>query len=388
MNYSQLVNKIKEKKQAVIVIALVMALVLTTTLISSAVTASEKTTDFYDVKLGGKTVATVSSKKDADKIIEDVKSYYVEDDSKVVEAKLEPELTTDVRSCKESDKTPKIEKNTDKVVKHLVTGDVKEKKYTIKDGDTLWDVSGELDKSVDEIQEMNPEKDLDDIKPGDEITYQDSEPLVNVITEETVTGTIEVPFETETVGADSMYEDQTEVKQQGETGSNQVTNRVTVKNGKVVNSEVIETKVIKAPVKQIEVKGTMKRPSASPAVSNTSNSGASSAATASYAPAQSHSGGSIMGVARSYIGTPYSSMDCYAFCAAVYGQFGQGVMSGTRIPFSQAKPGDLLVFQRHHYGIYAGGNQVIHSIMGPGVTVTSIGYVSGYNGGVAYAIRK
>ena len=368
MNYAYLADKLKEKKQAILVIVLVIAMVLTTTFISSAVTASEKTTDYYDIKLGGKTIATVGSKDKAEKVIEDVKSYYTEDDAKVVEAKLEPALTTEVRECKQSDKTPKVEKNTDKVVEHLVTGDVKEKTYTIKDGDTLWDVSGQLDKSVDEIQDMNPEKDLEDIKPGDEIKYQESEPLVNVITEQHLTGTVEVPFDTETVTDSSMYDDQEKVQQNGQDGSNQITSKVIVKNGKVISSEVLETKVIKEPVKQIKVKGTKTR--------------------AVAAPASTHGGGSIMGIARSYLGTPYSTMDCYAFCAAVYGQLGQSVMSGTRIPFSQAQAGDLLVFERHHYGIYAGGNQVIHSIMGPGVCITSIGYVRNYNGGVAYAIRK
>ena len=386
MNYSDLVERIKEKKQALLVIVMVIALVLTTTFISSAVTASEKTDDYYDIKLGNKTVATVHSKADADKVIDGVMNYYAKDGAEVISTKCEPALTTEVHPVKKSEKTPKIENNTEKVVKHLVTGDVEEKNYEIKEGDTVWEVSVDLGVTFDEISKLNPNKDLEGLKPGDTIKYQKSEPMVNVISEVKVTDTEMIPYETEKVQDSNLYKDQSEVKEYGENGSKQVRAKLEVKNGEVINREVLESKVIKEAKTQVVAEGTKERPQANSSTNYGTGSGYNSGL--SFYASTSGGSGSILSVARSYFGTSYSAMDCYAFCAAVYGQFGQSVMSGTVIPASQARPGDLLVFERHHYGICAGGNMVYHSIMGSGVCCTSTDYVRGYNGAVAYAVRK
>ncbi|MGP9680451.1 C40 family peptidase [Brachybacterium sp. AOP3-A1-3] len=92
------------------------------------------------------------------------------------------------------------------------------------------------------------------------------------------------------------------------------------------------------------------------------------------APAPSASkGSSILATARSGIGTPYvfggtstSGWDCSGFVQWVYAQHGidlprganaQGA-SGTVIPRSEAKPGDL-VYKPGHIGIYAGGNKFV-----------------------------
>ena len=388
MNYSNVADWIREKKQVVIVIALVVALVLTTTIISSAVTASEKTTDYYDIKLGGKTVATVKTKDDADKVIHGVKNYYNEEGDKVISVKCDPALTSEVHPCKNSEKAPKLEKNADKIVKHLVTGDVEEKKYTVEEGDTMWDVSGNLDVDIEELEKLNEGVDLEMVKPGDEINYQKSEPLVDVIMETEVTEKEDVPFDTETVSTDDLYEDQSQIKEYGVLGQNEVRAKVKFKNGYVVKRHVLDTKVIKEPKTQIEEKGTKKRTVATSSTSSTAATGSNGGSVAYGTPVNSGNGGSYLGSARGYMGTSYGAMNCYQFCAAVYGQYGQGVMDGTVIPFSQAKPGDLLVFDRHHYGIYAGGNSVIHSIMGNGVCCTDIGYVRRVNGGVAYAVSK
>ncbi|HJF48481.1 MAG TPA: C40 family peptidase [Brachybacterium paraconglomeratum] len=84
-------------------------------------------------------------------------------------------------------------------------------------------------------------------------------------------------------------------------------------------------------------------------------------------------GSSILATARSGIGTPYvyggtspSGWDCSGFVQWVYAQHGVSLprgadaqaASGTTIPRSEARPGDL-VWKPGHIGIYAGGNQFV-----------------------------
>lgn len=363
MNYLGLIEKIKAKKQALVVIILVVALVLTTTLISSAVTASEKTTDYYDVKLGNKTIATVSSKAEADKVVDGVKSYYVKEGAEVLSVKCNPAITVESRQTKQSEKAPKVTKNTDKIVKRLVTGDVEEKYYEVKEGDAMFEVAGDLGLTYEELENVNKDKDLNNLLPGDKVKYQKSEPMVDVVVEQKAKAEEEIPFDTKTETSADMYEDQSSVKEYGESGRAEVTKKLVVKNGEVVSSKILKKNVIKEPKAQVEVKGTKKKVTASA------------------------NGGGILGRAASYYGTSYSAMDCYAFVAAVYSSLGYNMSNFVSVPISEMQPGDLLVHQYHHYAIYAGGGMETHSIMGRGVCTTPFSYVAGYNGGIAQVLR-
>jgi cell wall-associated NlpC family hydrolase len=106
------------------------------------------------------------------------------------------------------------------------------------------------------------------------------------------------------------------------------------------------------------------------------------AAAAPQAPAPSANGGSIVDVARQYLGVPYvfggaspSGFDCSGLTMYVYAQFGislphssaaQGA-GGTRV--SNPQPGDLVIIDGgSHVGIYTGGGNMIDAPM-PGRVV-------------------
>jgi cell wall-associated NlpC family hydrolase len=84
---------------------------------------------------------------------------------------------------------------------------------------------------------------------------------------------------------------------------------------------------------------------------------------------------SVYGVASGYQGVPYvyggatpAGFDCSGFIMYVYAQFGislphsstgQGA-AGTRIPQSEAQPGDLVIMDGHD-GFYAGNGNILHA---------------------------
>lgn len=88
-----------------------------------------------------------------------------------------------------------------------------------------------------------------------------------------------------------------------------------------------------------------------------------------------------LGVAYRYGGTTPSGFDCSGYTQYVYAQLGitiprtadQQYDAATRIPSSQARPGDLVFFLgsggAYHVGIYA-GNGMVYDAGKPGQTVT------------------
>lgn len=148
----------------------------------------------------------------------------------------------------------------------------------------------------------------------------------------------------------------------------------------------------------------------SSAASSTASSTASSSSASSKAKtetpaapkAPAANGGSVVSIAHSLTGTPYSysgttpaAFDCSGYTSYVFNQAGRSLprtaagqySATTRISQSQAQPGDLVFFSQgggiDHVGIYLGGGSFIGSQTSTGVAVSTInsGYWSNYVAG-------
>lgn len=361
-------ESIKSKKYmiaGIVILAIAVLAVLGASTIKA--NASE---DYWDVKIGEKTVAVLTSESAAKQVIRQVKNHYIQEGAVVKAITCTPEMTVEMKAYKVSEK-PAVA-DVDEAVDYILSGTKEKLTYTVKSGDSLWSIAQSYDFTVEEVMEMNQDHDFSMLHPGDELRLYEMKPMVDVLVTQEVTSEKKIKFKTVKETSSEVLKNTTVVKQEGAYGKKKVTELVTSKNGVVTESEELNSEVIKKPKKRIVVKGTGTLPA--PTGGKTYQG----------------SGSAVANYALRFVGTPYvyggSSLtegaDCSGFVLAVYKHFGitmvhdAGVMRsyGKEVPLSAAMPGDLVCYYGH-VAIYIGGGQVVHAVNeGMGVAVTGVGY--------------
>ena len=385
VQHMSIIKEIKSRKDSVLILALIVTLVLSTTIISSAMTASSKTVDYWQLKLGNKTVAVFEKESDAKGVIEQVKAKYVAKGANVEAVDIDPALTVNQMTVKASDEQPKVEKNTKKLVDKLLGDEKASKTYTVKPGDTLWDIASAFGTDVDTILAANPNVSLESLMPGDVIKFSSKSSLLTVTVKEKVTSDKAVEFDTVYEDTDALYEGEEEVKTEGVQGTEKVTEVVTKSNGKVVSTKVLSSKTVKAPESAVVLRGTKAKETPAAQSSSSSNS-------------RSNSSSSRASSSRSYAGSSQSgySANGNTILAAAYSQLGVGQdctslvsnsLAAAGIYFhgwpqqyaslgswtSNPVPGDIVIYDTH-VAIYAGGGRAVHGGWNGGTT--AVGPVS------------
>ena len=88
--------------------------------------------------------------------------------------------------------------------------------YEVAQGDTAWTISRSLDTGLREIEEANPDMDIEDLKPGDTIKLAVEKPYIDVVIKAEELVTEEIDFETEEKKTSDLYVGQEEVDREGE----------------------------------------------------------------------------------------------------------------------------------------------------------------------------
>ena len=355
------------KKKALITAAAAVAVIA---MIVFAVNAVSKV-DYWDLKAGDKTVAVFASEEDAEAVIAEVEGRYVEKDAEVQSLEVTPALSVEKTTYKKKE-APKPETKPEETAEYLLKGEKAEVTYTVKDGDTLWDIAYKHDKTISEIEKMNPNLDIDSIHPGDKLIFSELDPIVDVKVVQLVTSTKKIKYETVEKKTSKLTTGETKVKQKGKEGKKKVTELITSVNGKTTKTEVKKSKVLKKAKKEIILVGT------------------GDAKKNSDGQTYSGNGQAVADFALQFVGNPYeyggSSLtdgaDCSGFVMAVYEHFGVSLPHGAvtmqsygrGVSLSEAQPGDLICYPAH-VAIYIGGGQIVHAIdYGYDIGVTGLDY--------------
>ena len=371
-----IIKEIKSRKDSVLILALIVTLVLSTTIISSAMTASSNTVDYWQLKLGKKTVAVFDNESDAKNVIEQVKAKYVAKGANVEAVEIDPSLTVDQITVKASDEQPKVEKDTKKLVDKLLGDEKASKTYTVQDGDTLWDIAAAFGTDVDTILAANPNVSLESLMPGDVIKFSSKSSLLTVTVKEKVTSERAVEFDTVYEDTDELYEGEEEVKTEGVQGTEKVTEVVTKSNGAVVSTKVLSAKTVKAPESAVVLRGTKAKETPAAQSSNSSSNSSSSRSSSSRSSAGSSSSGysangnTVLSAAYSQLGVGQDCTSLVSNSLAAAGIYFHGwpqqyasLGSWTSNPV----PGDIVIYDTH-VAIYAGGGTAVHGGWNGGTT--------------------
>lgn len=136
--------------------------------------------------------------------------------------------------------------------------------YTVKNGDTLYDIAAENQMGVDQLLGLNAGYNSDLIHAGDVLTISNAVPYLTVVDVERQSYLQDVAYNVEYQDAPSMYEGDYEVLESGIYGKKDVTANVTYINGTETGREVVAEVTLRQPVRELQAKGTKPRPTWAP----------------------------------------------------------------------------------------------------------------------------
>lgn len=209
-------------------------------------------------------VVAVDSKEDAGAVLEAAKQKF----GTMVENLMEEPLFKEQVKVQQLSVDPELYKpDIQEALTALISGggagsDV----YVVSAGDLASQIASRLRMKLSDLQDLNPEKDLDNLQIGDRLrvsTKGNSEkkrPRLTVVVRDRGTRTEPIPFRTETISSVKMYAGKELVLSPGKNGLRQVVVATTYENGIKTGSEVLQEVILRNPVPRRIAIGIKPRP--------------------------------------------------------------------------------------------------------------------------------
>lgn len=202
-----------------------------------------------------KTIRSFIPSEEYDRFINENQAEIVDTGEYIEDIRIENTITI------KKDNIPTDEKiftSEEELSKYLLFGTLEDQeKYTVKEGDTIEDVSFDNKISTEEFLIANPDfKTADSLLfPGQEVTLGILQPKFKTIEEEHVVELQETKYETEIRYDNSMLIGQTKTIQEGQKGINKVTKKIQKVNGAIETAVIASTEEVRPMVKEIVIKG-------------------------------------------------------------------------------------------------------------------------------------
>ncbi len=137
--------------------------------------------------------------------------------------------------------------------------------YTIKAGDTPAAIAKKLGMTMEQLQGLNPEKDLSGgaLQAGDTLVVTAERQFLSIKMLKKITYTKSIPYSTITEKNPNLYVGTSRVVSAGVNGVAQVVDVITYIEGEEVSRETVSTTTVKQPVNRVVQVGTKKQPTIS-----------------------------------------------------------------------------------------------------------------------------
>jgi len=217
------------------------------------------------INIQGKDIVYVKDKKSAENVLKRIKDENKEGIEDIKEIK----FIEKVDFIEKDIKISKL-KNEESAYEYLLTGTDDMQKYTVKDGDNLWNISRKYDLSMDDIEKANPGIDIEKLDIDQEINITVPKSYLNIKVTSVASYDEKIPYNTVYEETEALYKGDKKVKIEGKEGSRKVVAEVTRINGQVDSKNILEEEIVEDVQDKIVLKGTKKKPTyiASGAFSN------------------------------------------------------------------------------------------------------------------------
>ena len=132
--------------------------------------------------------------------------------------------------------------------------------YTVKSGDTLYEIAGENNMSISDLRALNPGYSSKGLHPGDVLLISNAVPYLTVLNVERQNYVQNVPYSIEYQDDSSMYQGDYKVLSKGVYGKADITANVTYVNGQESKREVVASATLSEPIAELQARGTKPRP--------------------------------------------------------------------------------------------------------------------------------
>ncbi|MFN3421281.1 MAG: G5 domain-containing protein [Armatimonadota bacterium] len=204
------------------------------------------------VKVNDQVVVALKSKEEAEQALELVKAHFTPPNVTLVKP---PRFKEKVVVQEEKFAVKGVVADAETAAQKLISGLEPPQYHTVKSGEVAIRIARKYGLTLEELQQLNPDKDLDKLKIGDKLLIKRGKPVVTVVCVYQLVKREKVPFKVERRFAPHLPGGALVTKQRGKEGVKEVVYEVTAENGLEVGRRAVKEEIVKEPVTEVILVG-------------------------------------------------------------------------------------------------------------------------------------
>lgn len=208
----------------------------------------------YSLTVGGTQIGAAVDRAELDALLEDIKAPYVNENTTSVE------FVESIRMTHEYLPTT-VEQDIEAIRAALTANKNGETSYEVVKGDTFMAIAYANNMTMAELEELNPDVDVDRLHIGQLLTVKEEIPFLSVRTTDNVSYEEAIDCPVEEVADSSMYQGESRVIDAGTPGTALINADVIYVNGKEQERTILSSETLVEPTTKYVAVGTKERPS-------------------------------------------------------------------------------------------------------------------------------
>ncbi|MCS7266266.1 MAG: G5 domain-containing protein [Armatimonadetes bacterium] len=206
----------------------------------------------WSIKVNGKVVAALKSKEEANQALELVKAQFTPANVTLVKP---PSFKEKVEVQREKLAATEILADAETAAQKIIGGLEPPQYHIVKAGEVAIRIARRYSLTLQQLQQLNPNKNLDRLKVGDRLLIKRGKPLVTVVCVYQVVNKETVPYKVERRFAPKLPGGALVTQRRGKEGLKEVVFEITAENLLEVQRRVVKEQVLREPVTEVILVG-------------------------------------------------------------------------------------------------------------------------------------